>query len=108
MTEAEWLGCGDLMTLLGLPRVVARRRKLRLFVCACVRTVVRLLGPASASALEASERFADGAATEDELQRARRLQRRTSLSVLPQPRPLRLAWRRQRLALRLPRRLRDR
>ena len=67
MTEAEWLACDDPMELFGR-RPVGGERKLRLFACACC-----LCGPSIAanrdycSALQVSEDFADGLASEDEL-----------------------------------------
>lgn len=89
MTEAEWLGSNDPQRLLQylqamrsaagvgespypVPRV--SDRKLRLFACACARQVWHLLtDPRSRQAVEVAERFADGQATEKELDEARRV-----------------------------------
>jgi hypothetical protein len=63
MTEAEWLICSDPKPMLnGLDRR-ATDRKLRLFACACVRRIWRLLPPESRAGIEVSEQFADGTAT---------------------------------------------
>ncbi len=64
MTEAEWEAGGDPATLLGF---LGRQggpispRKRRLFACACARRIQHLFkSPASAQAIDAAERFADG------------------------------------------------
>jgi hypothetical protein len=43
VTEAEWDGCADPHTMLAVVRGKASDRKLRLFACACLRRVWRLL-----------------------------------------------------------------
>ena len=39
MTEAEWIACDNVFTLLGLARTALSPRKLRLFGCACCRRI---------------------------------------------------------------------
>jgi hypothetical protein len=68
VTEADWLGGGDLVALVKHLRGRASERKLRLFACACCRRLWHLLGDArSRAAVEMAERYADGLATEVEL-----------------------------------------
>jgi hypothetical protein len=64
---------GDVDALLKDDRATwASRRKLRLFACACARQLWHAVGdPASQAAVEASERYADGEATDAELDSAR-------------------------------------
>ena len=65
MTETECLACTDLVPLLEALPDKARERKLRLFACACVRSVWYLLeDERSRQAVEVAERFADGQAAE--------------------------------------------
>jgi hypothetical protein len=72
VTEAEWLACADPTLML---EWLARRpsyRKLRLFVCACCRRLWHLLNDdRSRRAIEVSERYADGLASQLELEAAR-------------------------------------
>jgi hypothetical protein len=70
MTEAEWLTCTDPREMLeSLER--ASDRKLRLFACGCCRLVWHLLTDGrSRRAVEAAERYADGAISERELEEA--------------------------------------
>src|SRR5262249_55167246 len=72
MTEAEWLACNrpwQLMSFLG-QRISGRHR--RLLLAACLRQSWDLLtDPRSRAAVEVTERFADGEATEDERMEAR-------------------------------------
>jgi hypothetical protein len=67
MTEAEWLGDGDVKALLGFACARGSERKLRLFACACCRFQWRRLEERSRRAVEVAERFADGAAGRREL-----------------------------------------
>ena len=71
MTEAEWSASENPEVMLEFLTAAASDRKLRLFACACCRQIWDWLpeGP-SRRAVEASERFADGEITADELQRA--------------------------------------
>jgi hypothetical protein len=67
VTEAEWLGCEDLGSLLWDLRD-SNARELRLFAVACCRRIPRLLtDPRSRATVEVAERHADGLATSDEL-----------------------------------------
>jgi hypothetical protein len=75
MTEADWLDCEDPERMLAFLRREGRAsdRKLRLFACACCRGVWRLFnGKRLRAAVEASERYADGDLTAQELQQVRR------------------------------------
>jgi hypothetical protein len=68
MTEAEWLTSTDFRAMIDFARGQASDRKLRLFSCACVRRVWHLLhDERSRHAVEVSERYADGLATDQEL-----------------------------------------
>ena len=68
MTGAEWLACADVRAMLLFVRSRSSDRKRRLFAAACCRQVWHLLADRrSLGAVEMAERFADGAATSDEL-----------------------------------------
>jgi hypothetical protein len=70
MTEAEWASCQNPMPMLEFLRTSrkASDRKLRLFGCACVRHIWRLLAEnPSQWAIEVAEQFADGNATQQAL-----------------------------------------
>jgi hypothetical protein len=71
MTEAEWLACTDPGRMLAWLRGHPSDRKLRLFGSAGCRLIWDHLGEGSKRALQVSERFADGAASLDELKAAR-------------------------------------
>jgi hypothetical protein len=79
MTEAEWLNeteCSQRMMYAlrerRLPRTKAGRRKFRLFACGCCRAAWGRLPDARLGyAVEIAERFADGLASQDELEAAR-------------------------------------
>jgi hypothetical protein len=75
MSEDEWLACEDPQALLSHLGETGRRpteRQLRLFAAACCRLWDPLMAaPAGRGAVEAAERYADGAATADELKAAR-------------------------------------
>jgi hypothetical protein len=63
VTEAEWLACADLIPLLEALPDPSQERKLRLFACACARSVWHHLDDErSRKAVEVAERFADGQA----------------------------------------------
>lgn len=78
MTEGEWLACNDptkmqefLDAMQPVPWDKATDRKLRLFACACGRRIWPLLtDERSRRAVETAERFADGLATEKDLEAA--------------------------------------
>src|SRR4051812_21559168 len=60
MTEQEWLACADARTILNRLRKPSGR-KLRLFGCACCRSVWTLLADErSRKSVEAAESWADG------------------------------------------------
>jgi hypothetical protein len=79
MDEANWLASTDPGAMLAAVRWDERRtpphlvsdRKLRLFACGCCRLAWPLLAdPRSRAAVETAERFADGMASEEELDAA--------------------------------------
>lgn len=72
MTESEWLSCADPGEMYDWVGDVLSDRKLRLFGCACVRSVWNDLPEQSLrDAIETCERFADGIATPKELRAAK-------------------------------------
>ncbi len=72
MTEAEWASCSDARPMLDhLLELQSSNRKMRLFCCACCRAVwPALADERSRRALEVTEGYAEGLATEPELRRA--------------------------------------
>jgi hypothetical protein len=69
MTEGEWLACTEPLPMLEFLRGKVSDRKLRLFACASCRNIWECLpAPECRAALELTERYADGWATNDELQ----------------------------------------
>jgi hypothetical protein len=79
MTEAEWLGniptkqFPDIVrnAMIDYLQGTGSARKLRLFACACCRRVWHLLGKVSRQSVLVAERYADGAATLEEVSAAR-------------------------------------
>lgn len=71
MTEAEWLACADPQTMLEFLRGTASDRKLRLFAVACCTFLLRKvhIHPWYVHGIAVAERFADGEATVEELER---------------------------------------
>ena len=67
MTEAEWNACSDPTPMLAFLRGKASDRKLRLFACACCRTVWPAVSEVFREAIRAAEEHADGRATDAEL-----------------------------------------
>lgn len=82
MTETEWLECTDPKPMLEFLRDKASDRKLRLFAIACVLPLLhRISHEPGLEAVEVSERYADGLATEAELELSyERLDRRLNES----------------------------
>jgi len=75
----DWLGCADPVRLLEYVRDGASERKLRLFAVACCRGLGALLGnEANRTAVDVSERLADGVATAAQLTAARRAARQVA------------------------------
>src|SRR5262249_56109039 len=65
MTEAEWLACKDLQPMREFLRGKVSERKLRLFLCACCRSLWdQLIQEWSRTAVEVVEWHIDGAATD--------------------------------------------
>jgi hypothetical protein len=68
MDEAEWQSCQDPAAMLEHARGWASDRRLRLFAVACCRRVWQAITAEHArAAIEVTERFADGLATQEEL-----------------------------------------
>jgi hypothetical protein len=70
MDEAEWLGCSDPEKMLKYLRGNESERKLRLFAVACCQMLLRKvrLHPWYSHGIVVAELFADGKATEEELE----------------------------------------
>ncbi len=74
MTEAEWLACDDPQAMVAYLCGKPFDRKLRLFGCACCRSVWDLLTEdCFRNAVEVAERFADGNASKKELAEAKKI-----------------------------------
>ena len=73
MTEAKWLRCTGPRKMLKFLGHKASQRKLRLFACACCRSVSHLfVDEWSPAAVETAERYADGSITVGRLTAAQR------------------------------------
>ena len=74
MTEAEWLACGDPGPMLALLRDWASDRKLRLFGCACYRSLWSKVRVSQIrwDVLRANESYADGEISKQALKLARK------------------------------------
>ena len=71
MTEQEWLACTDPNSMLEFLRGRASERKFRLYLCGGCRQITHLFfRHQSFACVEVAERFADGRATQEELERA--------------------------------------
>jgi hypothetical protein len=95
MTEAQWLGSADPFPILQWAWGRLSDRRGRLLACAACRHVAHLLtDPRTTAALDASERFADGAATPGELEDAHkgRPGPRTPRGAKPCSSPTRRSW----------------
>ena len=74
MTEVEWLTCTEPTAMLRFLRRGADERKLRLFACACCRRAwPQLTDERCRQAVEVAERYANGLATDRELEAAQNL-----------------------------------
>jgi hypothetical protein len=94
MTESEWTSCTEPQVMLELLRERVSARKLRLFGCACVRQVWRLLpDEPSQRAVVAAEEFADGRRLRRQLAPAREAVRLAGRLASPGPEMLRKAAR---------------
>src|SRR5262249_36143748 len=72
VTEAEWLGCTDQFVMLRFIHWEASDRTHRLFAVACCRSIWPLLtDERHRKVVEVAERFADGEATNEELDAAK-------------------------------------
>jgi hypothetical protein len=71
MTEEEWLRCEHPGRMLNFLERAVRRRKVRLFACACCRRLWPSLASVLRKGLETSERHADGQASSEEMLAAR-------------------------------------
>jgi hypothetical protein len=95
MNETEWLTTTNLGALQDWcrQRLRGRRRKFRLFGCACCRRLWHLLpDPRSRAAVEAAERYADGLIDKQALPQVRRAAMAATRAAPRQPDPPRLAW----------------
>jgi hypothetical protein len=73
MTESEWLACTDATPMLGFLDERGSYRRYRLFACACVRRVWHLLTDERyCKAIETTECYLDGKATEAAQRKAHR------------------------------------
>jgi|SRR5262245_52861 len=73
MTASEWISCTDPRPMLDSLRGRASDRQLRLFACACCRSIQGFIPPgACRDAIEVALGYADGQATAEELAVARR------------------------------------
>jgi len=71
MTEADWLACTDPLPMLEYLRDKTSDRKWRLYLCGGCHHIAHLyFRPESLAAVEVAERFADGEASREELDRA--------------------------------------
>jgi hypothetical protein len=70
MSEADWLACNDPQPMLEFLRDNASDRKLRLFACACCRTIwPSLIEEELRRSVEFSEKYAEGSVTAEQLSR---------------------------------------
>jgi hypothetical protein len=94
MTETEWQQSTDPDALLNYLKGRLSDRKLRLLACACAwRQWPSITDERSRQAVYRAERFADGEASAEELQRARHTARRAARKQgLPEEDPRRLLW----------------
>jgi hypothetical protein len=71
MTQVEWLNCNEPQRMVNYLLSRVSNRKLRLFGCECCKRLLPLIEiTASLSAIEVAERFAEGTASQIELETA--------------------------------------
>ena len=93
MTEQDWLAATDPKVMLKFLGDHTTSRKLRLFaVASCQRIRHLMVDPRSRAAVEVAERYADGLATDDELEAAREAADEAADELLPQPRVVKIVW----------------
>jgi hypothetical protein len=80
MTESEWLFCDDPQRMLSALRGRLSGRKLRLFACACCRTLQHLFVEEAYEAVEASEHYADDLVDSASVAAAREAAKRPDMS----------------------------
>jgi len=70
MTAEEWDTCGHAMTMLDALEARGGQHQLRGFACACCRRLSHILPKESRDALAVAEAYADGKASDSDLQAA--------------------------------------
>jgi hypothetical protein len=83
VTESDWLSCVDPEPMVRALPADRCQRELRLFAVACVRRVWFLLPAGCRAAVEASERFAAGLVSEEELAAAVAVAERDAQAAFP-------------------------
>src|SRR5437762_1963169 len=93
MTEQDWLAATDPTPMVKFLRDKVTGRKLRLFAAAGCRRIAHLMTDArSRAAVEVAERYADGLATEGELEAAREAADQACDDAWPQSPAVPVVW----------------